>query len=350
MKEVKRFFWLCSGSHNRFLEDSPSEASKYAGIGATIFFTGIFAALAGGFALFSVFENYWIATGLGVLWGLMIFNLDRYIVSSMRKKDVFWNEFRTAIPRIILAVLIAVVITKPLELKVFEKEIETELVAMNEEILAANQAFIRDRYEPQAQRIKKENEGLLDEIKLKEARRDELRLLAQQEADGTGGTMRRNAGPIYRIKKADADRVDVELEQLRSANLARLQGNNQDLNNYDSLMASELAALEKNTFNGMAARLEALGRLTQTHPSIWWANAFFILLFIAIETAPVLVKLISSKGPYDHIQSGIEYGFRAENLEKIARINQETRQRTGNLAGPEKTFMDEKLESGLKKV
>ena len=149
MKEVKRFFWLCSGSHNQFLEDSPSEASKYAGIGATIFFTGIFAALAGGFALYSVFDNTWIAMGLGILWGLMIFNLDRYIVSSMRKKDVFWLEFRTAIPRIILAILIAVVITKPLELKVFEKEIETELVTMNEEILAASEASIRDRFEPE---------------------------------------------------------------------------------------------------------------------------------------------------------------------------------------------------------
>ena len=28
--------------------------------------------------------------------------------------------------------------------------------------------------------------------------------------------MRRNAGPIYKIKKADADRVEIELEELSS--------------------------------------------------------------------------------------------------------------------------------------
>lgn len=350
MKEVKRFFWLCSGSHKAFLEDSPSEASKYAGIGATIFFTGIFAALAGGFALYTVFDNIWIAIIMGLLWGLMIFNLDRYIVSSMRKKDVFWLEFRTAIPRMILALLIAVVITKPLELKVFEKEIETELIAMNAEILAANEASIRERYAPDTESLGAENARLTGEINDKEARRDELRLIAQQEADGTGGTKRRNAGPIYRIKKADADRVESELEELKTQNLALINANNEKIASNDSMMASELAAIEKNTFNGMAARLEALERLTQSHAAIWWANAFFILLFIAIETAPVLVKLISPKGPYDHLQSSKEYSYRVDNLEEIARINQEARQRTANLAGPEKGFIDEKLESGLKKV
>ena len=350
MKEVKRFFWLCSGSHHAFLEDSPSEASKYAGIGATIFFTGIFAALAGGFALFTVFDNTWIAIVLGLLWGLMIFNLDRYIVSSMRKKDEFWLEFRTAIPRIILAVLIAVVITKPLELKVFEKEIDTELIAMNEEILAKNESAIRNRFQPKLESLNLQNESLKQELLSKEQKRDELRTIAQKEADGTGGTMKRNAGPIYRIKKADADKIEQELQEMREVNQKRIAENDLVLAQTDSLMTAELAAIEKNTFNGMAARLEALGHLSADHPAIWWANAFFILLFIAVETAPVLVKLISSKGPYDHLQSSEEYGFRVSNLENIARINQEARQRSGNLAGPEKGFIDEKLESGLNKV
>ena len=86
MNKLKRFFWLCSGANRHILEKCPTEGSKYAGIGATIFFTGVFAALAGAYSLYTVFENYIVSVIFGIVWGLMIFNLDRYIVSSMRKE------------------------------------------------------------------------------------------------------------------------------------------------------------------------------------------------------------------------------------------------------------------------
>ena len=133
MDKLRHFFWLCSGAHHATLEKSPSESSKYVGIGATIFFTGLFAALAGGYALYTVFDNVWLAALFGLIWGLMIFNLDRYIVSSMRKEGTKSQEFGTAIPRILLALLISIVIAKPLELKIFDKEIRAELNLMEQE-------------------------------------------------------------------------------------------------------------------------------------------------------------------------------------------------------------------------
>ena len=122
MNKIKRFFWLCSGSHIQTLEEVPSESAKYAGIGATIFFTGLFAALAAGYAIYTFSENLWISTPVGVVWGAMIFNLDRYIVSSMRKANSWKKEWLMASPRIILALIISLVIARPLELKIFEKE------------------------------------------------------------------------------------------------------------------------------------------------------------------------------------------------------------------------------------
>jgi hypothetical protein len=52
----------------------------------------------------------------------MIFNLDRFIVSGMRKRTSSWSEWKLAFPRLVLAVLLAFVISKPLELKIFEKQ------------------------------------------------------------------------------------------------------------------------------------------------------------------------------------------------------------------------------------
>src|SRR5688572_20175708 len=101
MQKLTRFFLLASGADLKILEQCPSDRSKYAGIGATIFFTGLFAAMAAAFALYTVFDSYWISILLGLLWGLMIFNLDRYIVSSMRKDARGSRELLTALPRIL---------------------------------------------------------------------------------------------------------------------------------------------------------------------------------------------------------------------------------------------------------
>src|SRR5690242_9548736 len=117
MQKVISFFWFCSGADTEILKKCPSETAKYTGIGATVFFTGVFAFLSASYALYTVFDGVLSAILFGIVWGLMIFNLDRFIVSSMRKEGRFGREFAMAIPRLILAILISVVIARPLELK-----------------------------------------------------------------------------------------------------------------------------------------------------------------------------------------------------------------------------------------
>ena len=49
-------------------------------------------------------------------------------------------------------------------------------------------------------------------------------------------------------------------------------------------------------FDGLAARMDALSALTDESPAMALANIFIMLLSIAIETAPIFVKLISPRG------------------------------------------------------
>ena len=122
-------FLLCSGVDKDVIAScSNGEQNKYAGIGGTVFFTAVMAFIASSYALFTVFDNGYIAVGFGIVWGLLIFNLDRFIVSTLRKRNNFKRELFQATPRIILAFIIAIVISKPLELKIFEKEIDTVLL------------------------------------------------------------------------------------------------------------------------------------------------------------------------------------------------------------------------------
>ena len=239
MEKIKQFFWLCSGAHIPMLKKAASESSKYAGIGATIFFTGIFAALAGSYALYTVFDDPWIAAALGIVWGLTIFNLDRYIVSSMRKEGNTLHQIKTALPRIILAVLISIIIAKPLEMKIFEKEIRSELVIMEQQTFAAQESEIKVRFQADQEKLKNEIAVLKHEVNEKTINRDALYRIAQEEADGTGGSKHRNAGPIYKIKKADADRVSLELGQLTRKNDLLIQQKLKSLSKRDSLLAAE---------------------------------------------------------------------------------------------------------------
>ena len=90
---LKQFFIICSGADINILKDcSNGEQNKYAGIGATVFFTAVMAFIASSYALFTVFDNLHTAIFFGLIWGLLIFNLDRFIVATIKKRNRFIDE------------------------------------------------------------------------------------------------------------------------------------------------------------------------------------------------------------------------------------------------------------------
>ena len=72
------------------------------------------------------------------------------------------------------------------------------------------------------------------EITAKERERDLLVTEAIKEADGTGGSMRKNLGPIYKTKKAAADLVQQELDELSSKNLALIDSKESQINTLEN--------------------------------------------------------------------------------------------------------------------
>lgn len=349
MEKIKRFFWLCSGASITLLNKCTTESTRYVGIGATIFFTGVFAALAAAYALFTVFDNIWIAVFLGLIWGLMIFNLDRFIVSSMRKEGRPWQEWLTATPRLILAIVISIVIAKPLELKIFEKEIKAELVLMEQQAYADQENEVKLRFQSEQDQLNREIETLNSELISKTTERNDLDRQAREEADGTGGTKQRNAGPIYKLKKADADKADNELRQLSDRNQTLIAERRATLTDTQSKLQTELTQLEKQKPDGLASRLEALSRIALNSNAIAWASWFIMLLFIAIETAPVFVKLISPRGPYDHLLKIEEHGYEVQRVEHLAREHAAAKERLKDLTATESGYATDRLDVLLNK-
>ena len=274
---------------------APGEQNKYAGIGATVFFTALMAFIASGYALYTVFDSIPMAIGFGFVWGLLIFNLDRFIVSTIKKRDNFLDEFLQALPRLILAVIIAVVISKPLELKIFEKEIDRVLLEQKNDLTLANQNQIADQFTPAVAALDTEIENLKSEVATKEAEVDALYDIYITEAEGTSGTGKLGKGPVYQEKREKHDAALAELQQLKQTNsekIAALELEKASLASDYETRVSETQPIIDN-FDGLMARIDAL----ETLP--WLPSFFIFLLFLAIETTPIFAKLISPKGEYD---------------------------------------------------
>src|ERR1700754_2362218 len=103
----KKFLWWCAGAHQDLLKQFPSEHAKHSGLGGGLLATLVLASLAAGYAIYTVFDNWMYAIGFGIVWGLIIFNFDRFLVSTMRKYGISKRkQLLMAVPRLALALLI----------------------------------------------------------------------------------------------------------------------------------------------------------------------------------------------------------------------------------------------------
>ncbi len=335
MKYIKTFFWFCSGSSHLLLKRCPTESSKYSGVGATVFFTGLLAAIAAGYALYTIFDAIWAAMLFGLVWGCMIFNLDRFIVSSMKKRNHRWQEFKIAIPRLILAILLALVISKPLELKIFEKEINRKVDVKKSEESIQTKSTIAQAF-PEIDELEKKILVLKEETAQKEAFRNQRQREYDDERFGnktSGTTGIPGIGTNAKKREIQLDEAERDLKEIVQRNQSKIDQYESDIAQLYASREKEFSAQKQNIdkYDGLAARLEALSVLTKESKAMKCANIFIILLFIAIETAPIFVKLISERGPYDLLLKTHEHEFENYSIEQISKSNYQTNERLRKL-------------------
>ncbi len=297
-----KFLWWCAGAHQKLLKEFPSEHTKYAGLGGVILATFVLAALSSGYAIYSVFGNIGWTIGFACIWGLIIFNFDRFLVSTMRKYGVSSNkQLWMAVPRIVLALLIGVTIARPLELKIFEKEIDTKVAQNMHNKILINDSLLQRENQLQLQTASAERDRLLIR---KLSLEDTLHLLQQayvQEADGTGGSGRRGIENLTRLK------MDAYTNMFKQS-APEIKQLDTGIAQQDSIINSARATLEekrkqyettvKNNV-GFLERNKALSDLAAEESSVRWTSIMLSLLIIIIEIGPILSKLIMQTGPYD---------------------------------------------------
>jgi hypothetical protein len=341
--QIYNLFLWSSGADLKILEQAPMDKNKYYGIGGTIVFTALMATFAGGYAFYTAFNDQTLSIFFGFFWGALIFNLDRYIVSSFGvgdgKKTISGQEFLDALPRLVMAIILGLVIATPLELKLFEKEINSEIARLNDKTTSELESGILANADSMSITYRQEIVGLKGEI---EDRRNYLDLLREKrstaydsymcELNGTCGTGLKGEGPVFREAKENYFRLNDEYQQLE---VLYSQRNNDDFENIkkkegevELILArarQDIARLknEYSSRDGLLARLEALGTLTSADQSLWAAKWLITLLFVFIEIAPILFKMMTERGPYDDILDRKKYEIKVQQLLIQSNINEE---------------------------
>ena len=321
---LNEFLWTFAGVDKKLLRQCPSEYAKYAGMGGTILCTSIMAMISGAYAIYFVFESSLIACAFGLFWGILILNLDRFIVSTMYsdgKYTISRLELWSGLPRIIMAIFLGVVISTPLEMKLFEERIDIQISEIQNE---RSQQFGNEIKNNDLEELKSERQMILQEqqrrqIDIEQQRRD---LAAEEEGLSRSGKAGR--GPAYRTKRENLNKSETELAAYTEAAKPQMKVLNEKIVKIETEIKVEKENYDKIVGeSGFCQRYEAFAKIDDNNVGLAIVIWFIRLLFIIIEVAPVFFRMMVAAGPYDKLLEAQKLHIESLAKREIEEIEQE---------------------------
>jgi hypothetical protein len=333
---IMKFLWNCAGADLYLLERATySDQIKYMCLGGIVFATGFMAGLAGGYAFYTIFSpktadvldrtrtivenpNY-ISTDIptvilsiifGLIWGLVIFNIDRFIVTSTGKGDgteaITWDEFKGAIPRILMGAIIALTISKPVEIRMFKTEIDLAVQKQQDKEKELGIIQANKNYETKVAEIKNKLGKIQTDIDSKESAVTELRKQISNEITGTNPNGA-GFGPRAEQLERQANILEEQIKQLKST--YEYKNSLEEIDKYAKEKKQLIIESEQKaaTLDGLLIRIQKAHEIAG-----FWISLFITLLFMAIELTPVFFKLMLIKSPYDYLAENRDDLIKAE--------------------------------------
>lgn len=123
---------ILGGAEGEILDRVPGETPRFVQMFFVLAGTALVSAISMLFALTTgVQAAIWLAIPLAVVWALIIFNLDRFLTSTMTSTRNVWKLIGLAIPRVVMAAIIGFVVAEPLVLQIFHNDIAREVASTN---------------------------------------------------------------------------------------------------------------------------------------------------------------------------------------------------------------------------
>ena len=338
--KITRFLWWCAGADQYFLMKSPiQDRVKYAGIGGIVLCTGFLAMVSGGFAFFTAFgpksyamdkpeESEWwfnlMTIAFAIIWGLIIFNLDRFIISSTGKGDgtdtITPKEWGQAAPRLFIAVILGFAISAPLEIRILKSEIDNELDKFQKAYTAElNEATAKlfEQNKTELEKNKKEVEVKIAsyeaELKVYDNQIDELKAKKDAEMQDRRAY---GIGPVALAMESNIEAKKIEKNKFierRAADLALYKQELNDANNGLKALQQKLADDRQKNEKSSHNYSGLLKRIQISHEKGGLIPWFIFFVLLCIEIGPIIFKMMMNKGPYDYMVENYNYRMYVKN-------------------------------------
>lgn len=337
---ITEFLWWCAGADPYFLKISPmQDRVKYAGIGGIVLATGLLAGVSGAFAFYTIFgpkgdaNDYSLTASIGikivtlvfaVLWGLIIFNLDRFIISSTGKGDgtdsISGKELFQALPRIIIALILGFAISSPLEIKILESEVNSELSKFQAEYaedLNKQTDLLFKQKRNGLEKDKAEYEGKITEYEKGltsfDTGIDEL--VAKQQAE-MQDKRAYGFGPVAKKMQADIDTKRVEKDKYVNEKKTSVESWRKQLDQVNTkinALADDLRIEYKKNEQKAHGYDGLLKRIQISHEIGGMVPWLILMVFLCIEMGPIFFKMMMTKGVYDFMVENYNHKRNVEN-------------------------------------
>jgi Domain of unknown function (DUF4407)/Protein kinase domain len=315
--------WV-AGADPRYVQTVPDRV-RYTSMGAIVLLTATAATASLTVALSLVFtaRDWPFYLPVGLLWGAIVLNFDRWIVSSIDYGPLTGEDTapgqgpRTSSKavhfavRFTMAALVGLVISEPIVLAIFGPEINQQLAAQHVTDISRQTAQINAAAARQLaiinQPVAADQKTLRAAArKADEAHRIYLCELTAQCHNLPPGLVTQIPGPgpqttqDYQIWQADAR---LQNKAQRTASGAAAQARTQAAALSQQTAARIAAATKKiNADNGLLARERALDTLSQQNPGFLMRRLLLWLALMFIDLAPVLLKTFSPGTVHDVLQ------------------------------------------------
>lgn len=274
------------------------------GLGIFVFITSAMAFFTGTFFVRSLFTEYneasatletpfygWvISIFIGLLWSLLIMNIEREIISARNK----W----AAVARLPLAVAIGLAIAIPIKVQFFSERINKELTIANRQENAIHEKHHNDRIAYYTDKIEELNTHIVDE------RANMAKWADIMEAEATGRVRQGRTGipgegVSYRAAKKNYDMhksfVDDYKEQLND-------------------LRGELTEVRKTSWNQVKdakikqsydflSQYEKMTEISKSETSLKNFGIMITLLFLLVEAIPAIIKILKPIDEYDAMET-----------------------------------------------
>ena len=340
VSRATKFLWWCAGADRQILLQCPmADRVKYGGIGGIVFCTGLLAAFSGGYAFYTIFSPKGDAVNLdpidmasvigsalfAIIWGLIILNMDRFIVSSTGKGDgtdaITGKEFVQALPRIIIAIILGFAISSPLEVRILKTEINAELQNKQDDYLMTLNIKTDSITNLQMKNKKTDLSKVENEIKGIEQNFEKQRIeildgrkRLEDEIAGRIGSGKAGEGPAAKAQKENLNKQEIELQDKKKAKeseITALKDRYARINNeVDLLDKGRDEKYKKNQL--IAHQLDGLMERIHISHAIGGVVPWLIfLVLLCIEAGPIFFKMMMNKGVYEYLVDNNKERFKA---------------------------------------